>query len=154
LSAKLYPPPSHAGPGPEGGSRRPILVVDDDAANRTAIRNVLEEEGYEVAEAANGQEAHDRLVSPDSAFPALMLLDLSMPEMTGWELLEIIKRDMRLAPLPVVLLSGIDPRLAALHDDEIAGFLRKPYNASQLLAIVERCANHAPGGISGAPRSV
>jgi CheY-like chemotaxis protein len=76
-----------------------------------------------------------------------VLLNLSMPNMTGWDVIAVMRRDVRLALTPVVLLSGIDPQLSAHKHKTIAAYLRKPYDSAQLLAVV---AEHArvPGDVA------
>jgi CheY-like chemotaxis protein len=120
--------------------RRAVLVVDDDPEHRASVRDVLEDEGYAVAEAANGKEALDYLTDGRGE-PALILLNLQMPVMTGWELLAARKRHTRLATIPVVVASGHSARLSAASHGSVAGFLRKPYGPAALLTAVSR---HAP----------
>ena len=80
-----------------------ILVVDDDEDCRAALREVLEEDGLSVIEAANGQAALDYLVSHD--VPSLIILDVVMPVISGWQLLTILRNYYRLSRIPVLMLS-------------------------------------------------
>jgi CheY-like chemotaxis protein len=87
-----------------GSSEEPvILVVDDDAISRETLAGLLSKKGYSVASAENGRQALDYL---RSSTPALILLDLMMPVMSGWEFLALKKTDPRLEPLPVVVMTG------------------------------------------------
>jgi CheY-like chemotaxis protein len=112
-----------------------VLVVDDDEDNRGALRDVLELRGYAVSEAANGRLALEHMLSVEE--PSLVILDLEMPIMTGAELVGIMKRDPRLAAIPVVILSGSSKSdLPVEHD--VVGFLEKPCNARALLELVRK----------------
>jgi CheY-like chemotaxis protein len=140
-------PSDEDGPTATRGDARRILVVDDDRNHRRDVRDVLEDEGYEVVEAENGQEALNYLIGRRSFSPALVLLDLSMPAMTGWELLAIMRSYLRLSAIPVVLLSGLDPQLDPVKHGAIAAFLKKPYDVAQLLEVVGK--HSQPSGSAG-----
>jgi CheY-like chemotaxis protein len=107
-----------------------ILVVDDDTAIREALRDVLVDAGYDVIVAADGRQALG-LMTPR---PALLVVDLMMPELDGWELIDELQRTAPLADIPVCVLSAIathaPPRTSAV--------LRKPVNLDELLATVGR----------------
>src|SRR3982074_3818832 len=90
-----------------GSARSPnknILVVEDDPDIRAALTQILSDDGYAVATAANGQEAIDHLrrTSP----PALILLDLMMPVMDGWQFRSHQKQDPALKSIPVVIVTA------------------------------------------------
>jgi CheY-like chemotaxis protein len=116
--------------------QRTILVVDDDEDIRSALRAVLEGDGYEVVEAADGTAALAYLVGPDALLPALIVLDLMMPQMSGWEFLSIVKSYVRLAKVPIVVVSAVHPSLAALHRGSVTAALMKPCDHDELLAVV------------------
>jgi CheY-like chemotaxis protein len=84
---------------------RKVLVVEDDHLIREAIAEALDEEGFEVVEAANGREALEKLHAQPGA--SLVLLDLMMPVMDGWRFREAQLRDPELANIPVVVLSAV-----------------------------------------------
>jgi CheY-like chemotaxis protein len=109
-----------------------ILVVDDDVDIRDAITVVLQGEGYRVASAANGRDALDYLHR--SAPPDLVLLDLMMPVMDGWQFRREQKRDPALASIPVVVISSAASTLSL----GVADFLQKPVAFDQLLNTVRR----------------
>ncbi len=111
---------------------RKILVVEDDADLADAIVEVLTEGGYRVMYARDGARALGLL---ESEAPDLILLDLMMPGMNGWEFREHQARDRRLSEIPVLILSALDH---AEHGIEAAGFLRKPVTPEQLLEAVDR----------------
>jgi len=80
-----------------------LLVVDDDATHRSLICELLEEMGYHTSQAANGREALECL---EVNIPDAVLLDLRMPVMSGWGLLEALKGMPRMRNLPVIIISG------------------------------------------------
>jgi hypothetical protein len=84
---------------------RTVLVVDDDTVTRTLMRRMVEREGFEVVEATNGREALARI---EARAPQLVLLDLMMPEMDGFELVATLRRDPRWGSLPVVVVTAKD----------------------------------------------
>ena len=108
-----------------------VLVVEDDDDIREIIAEVLEREGYAVAQAANGKEALDFLRGEER--PCIMLLDLMMPVLSGPELLEIIAEDTSLASLPVIVVSAIADRGSA---PGVRRFLRKPVSSEVLREVV------------------
>jgi CheY-like chemotaxis protein len=85
-------------------SSEQILVVENHNATRDVMRHLLEAEGYRVTCAANGHEALERLHTGGS--PCVILLDLSMPVMDGWQFSHELRHDPQLAPIPVVVISG------------------------------------------------
>ena len=84
---------------------RPVLIVDDDEATRGVLRRMLEGEGWPVVEAENGIAALDRISDVE---PALVLLDLMMPEMDGFEFLEVLRGNNECRTVPVVVLTAKD----------------------------------------------
>ncbi len=116
----------------------PILIVDDDIDHRIACREFLETHGYAVQEAGDGRKALARLVDGNEAQPCLLLLDLSMPLMDGWQLLAIMKSYLRLHSIPVILISAEEPRLDPVQHGAIAAYLRKPCDCEDLLALVRK----------------
>jgi CheY-like chemotaxis protein len=109
-----------------------ILVVDDDVDIRDTLHSILEEEGYSVECAANGNEA---LSSLRAARPCLILLDLMMPEMNGWDFHAHKQQDPQLADIPVLVISASES-LQSL--DHTVGFIRKPLSLEDLLDVVEK----------------
>jgi CheY-like chemotaxis protein len=80
-----------------------VLVVEDDDSTRTLVRRTLEKEGWAVAEAENGRVALERL---SEERPALVLLDLMMPEMDGFEFLEAVRTREETSTIPIVVLTA------------------------------------------------
>jgi CheY-like chemotaxis protein len=115
---------------------REVLVVDDDFEIRDVLSQLLEEEGYRVQSAANGQEAIGRLRA--GATPCVILLDLMMPVMNGWQFRSEQAADPALAQIPVVVISAsrnIDEKALAL---DAADLLHKPLELDHLLDVVSR----------------
>lgn len=117
-------------------SKHHVLVVDDHTDTREFVCELLRAEGYAVAEAENGKVALAFLVAEVEREPCLIILDLEMPVMTGWELLVVIRDHHRLSQIPVLVTSGSKIRLDELPRSSVVGFLRKPYALDELLAKV------------------
>lgn len=115
----------------------PVLIVDDDDELRDTLAEALSVEGYDVTVASNGREALDRLATnlKDNQLPSVVLLDLLMPVMNGWEFCAAVKGDPATAQIPIVGMSGAvsrdpeSPYFIAVDD-----FLAKPINLPELLA--------------------
>ncbi len=108
-----------------------ILVVDDDAISCETIAELLSKNGYSVASAENGRQALDYL---GRSTPALILLDLMMPVMSGWEFLAVKKTDPRLKPLPVVVMTGS----GLANDINAQAVLHKPIDFGILIRVVKQ----------------
>lgn len=108
-----------------------ILVVDDDPVDRILLRKILSK-NYIVTEASNGKEALDLARSEK---PALILMDIMMPEIDGYSACCMIKRDPLTAEIPVVMLTGLKSELNIRFADEMgaSGYLTKPFNQQELL---------------------
>jgi serine/threonine protein kinase len=120
---------------PFTGVARPlVLVVDDDPSVREALRMALEGEGYPVRCAANGLEGLQQLRA--APLPGLILLDLMMPVMDGWQFLHERQRDPRLAAVPVVVISAASTSLAQALALGAADCLQKPVGLDELTAKV------------------
>jgi CheY-like chemotaxis protein len=113
-----------------------LLVVEDDADHREVMRDVLEDEGYRVDTAIHGRAALSRLASGPP--PDLILLDLMMPEMDGWEFMAALKARPDWASIPVVVTSQGGSRVLSSAPVS-AGYLAKPLDRSQLLQTVACC---------------
>ena len=130
-------------------SAPPILVVEDDREQRETLCAMLELEGFRHAEAANGREALDYL--NESRAPCLVLLDLEMPVMYGWEFRVNQLADERLSRIPVVVVTANDGGLAKRFPG-VEGFLWKPLKFEKLVTVLDRlCSqkNRAAGDYAG-----
>jgi CheY-like chemotaxis protein len=105
-----------------------VLVVDDDAEIRETLTQLLQQEGYTVLRAENGVQALEQL---RAGHPDVMLLDLMMPVMSGWELLELLQENADLARIPVIVVSAMSAPGACEH-------LAKPIDLDRLLSTVSR----------------
>jgi DNA-binding response OmpR family regulator len=130
--------------------RTDVLIVEDDEDIRADLAAILRIKGFHVHGAANGREALDLLRAKPSAPPCVIVLDLMMPVMNGWELRAALKADARLAPVPVIIMSGagrIEDNSPSL---DAAAILVKPFELARLLELVGRyCGRHEH---SAAPR--
>ena len=110
-----------------------ILLAEDDDDLREAMLDTLQDAGYRVAAVANGQETLEWLHDTER-LPALILLDLMMPVMDGWQFREVQSKDAKASLVPVVVLSamGSHPTIEAVE------YLKKPTKVAPLLALVER----------------
>lgn len=111
----------------------PILVVDDDASIRSTVSEILEMEGYDVRVAENGAVALDEI---ERSQPGLMLLDMRMPVLSGWDVAARLKQQH--IDLPIVVMTAAQD--AQRWCDEIGGAacVPKPFDLLELLAVVER----------------
>jgi excisionase family DNA binding protein len=118
-----------SGPGPRGGGPL-VLVVDDDARLREFVRVNLEMEGYTVREAASADEA---LAALEDQAPQLVLLDVVMPGVDGWQMLQRMQE--RHGSIPVIMFSGkVDDESAADAEQRGArAFVGKPFDPQQLI---------------------
>src|SRR4051812_26885737 len=117
-----------------GSNRRRILVVEDDPEILGALSGLLEEEGYDVQSVSDARDALQRLRSGPA--PEVIILDLMMPGMDGWEFRTIQRADPSLSSIPVVAISADTSAKAAAID--ATSFLRKPFRFADLLATVEK----------------
>ena len=114
---------------------RKVLVIDDDDDLCDTLRELLEEHGHAVACASNGRQALD-LLHAASPLPDVILLDLMMPVMNGWDFRGVQKRDPALASIPVVVITATGSareRVGLMGVEEI---LLKPIHLDQLLAVI------------------
>jgi CheY-like chemotaxis protein len=110
-----------------------VLVVEDDVRASEALAELLEAHGYAVARAYNGAEAFD-LATKASPPPCLILLDLLMPVMDGWEFLRRKKGEAALANVPVIVLSALSSAIPS----GVAAFIPKPVDVRRLISLVQQ----------------
>jgi two-component system response regulator CpxR len=118
--------------------KKTILLVEDDLDIRDLLQDYLEERGYDVVPAGTGKQAIDFLTLDPQSPPDIVILDLMMPIMTGWQVLEEIRREPRLLHVPVLVLT------AAARDKPTgaAALFRKPF---RLEALVEAVRSYLEG---------
>src|SRR3954469_17891998 len=123
---------------------RTLLLVEDDLDVRDTLQDLLEEEGFDVIPAANGKQAIDFLTLNDPPGADLVILDLMMPMVSGWQVLERMAHDPRLIRIPVIVV-----RAAAREKPPRAyTFLRKPFTLDMLSGAVRDCLAPPAGGAS------
>jgi CheY-like chemotaxis protein len=123
-------------------SGKRILLVEDDDATRSLLTATLEAAGYTVRGAADGQQALDLLHTAPP--PDLILLDLMMPGLDGWEFRRRQAEDPALRRIPVIVLSAAGAGLDELADG-VADFLHKPVDSDLLVETVRRhCPSPSP----------
>jgi two-component system, cell cycle response regulator len=120
------------------GVRGRILIVDDTALNRAILGRALHGQGHEVVEAGNGRAALEVLAAAGGRSIDVVLLDIEMPEMDGYETLRRMKADPGLRDLPVIVISAVDELESIVRCIEMgaADYLPKPFNAAILRARV------------------
>jgi two-component system, chemotaxis family, chemotaxis protein CheY len=126
-------------PSTSARSHCPVLIVEDDADLREMMAQLLTLEGFQAFSVPNGRAALEYMHhTPD--MPDVILLDLMMPVMDGWEFRRHQQQDPKLAPIPVVVLSALDPSRAG--DIAPDAFLKKPLDFDRLLQIVREHCGH------------
>jgi two-component system chemotaxis response regulator CheY len=108
-----------------------VLLVDDDEELRATVGAVLQAEGFEVLEARNGLHALQQLMR--TPLPGVILLDLTMPVMTGFELLDLKSQDPRIRAIPVIGVTAYD-KVSAIPG--VVAVVRKPFDLAQLLEVL------------------
>jgi DNA-binding response OmpR family regulator len=125
-----------------------VMLVDDDAAVRSAVSGALAGEGYDVSCLGDAEEAlRQALAEP----PSLVLLDVTMPRLDGWELCEILRRQSQTREVPVLFITGrtdVRDRITAM---QVGGtdFISKPFHAKDLRAKVRALVGRDTGGAIG-----
>ena len=129
-------------------NRPRVMLVDDDAAVRLAVSGALAGEGYDVDCIGDAEEAlRQALAEP----PSVVLLDVTMPRLDGWELCEILRRQSQTREVPVLFLTGrtdVRDRITAM---QVGGtdFISKPFHAKDLRAKVRALVGRETGGAIG-----
>lgn len=109
-----------------------VLIVEDDDGAREALSDCLELEGFKVASARNGKEALDYLHR--SPPPRVILLDLFMPVMTGWEFRAAQKNDAAIADIPVVVVTAFGAAVTQKIDADLV--MHKPLDLDLLVSVI------------------
>jgi two-component system, sensor histidine kinase ChiS len=116
-------------------SSNQVLIVDDDAAILEMIAELLSYEGYMVVTCSEGRQAVAfARITP----PALILLDLMMPEMSGWQVISTLRSSPQTKTIPVVLLSARRDLADAARELKVAAYLEKPFDLEELLDLVRQ----------------
>jgi two-component system response regulator CpxR len=119
------------------GKAQCVLVVDDDPSIRRMIVAALKRDGYTFCEAPNGKEALEMM---RKEHPNVVVLDLMMPVLSGWDVLQARELEPELKQIPVIVISANRaPEVATAVDKGICAFLPKPFDIGALSALVRSC---------------
>lgn len=150
LAAWVSPSSAVRGPSPSSIVGTPmsmplLLVADDVPDNRVILATLLEFHGYAVQQAQNGSEA---VLLAGRAPPSLILMDIEMPVMDGWEAARLLKHDARTAAIPIVALTAADLRsdFRRLSTGGFCGYLQKPFSPHRILDVVRLCLRASEEG--------
>ncbi len=122
-------------PSPMSDQPHSILIVDDEPANLILLEELLQAEGYQILSATSGGEA---IEAAKTSFPDLVLLDVMMPDMDGFEVCDYFRKDEQLKTIPVIFLTALDDDQSRLRGLELMGddYITKPFNMRLLIAKV------------------
>jgi DNA-binding response OmpR family regulator len=117
--------------------RRKILVVEDNPDQLELIRLILEKEGFAIGTAANGTDA---LIKTRSISPDLIILDLMLPGLNGFDICETLRKDPLTASMPIIMLTGLCSEFGRLAGLESGAneFLTKPFKVEELVSKVDK----------------
>ncbi len=121
-----------------------ILVVDDESRMRKLVKDFLSKKGYEVCEASNGEEAIDLFYKNNNDI-SLLILDVMMPKMDGWEVMREIRKTSK---VPVIMLTAKSDESDELHGFDLGAdeYITKPFSPKILVARVEAILRRSQGG--------
>jgi len=117
--------------------KKRILIIDDDASIRSSLEKILTENGYDLAVAANGEDAQAEFAQAD-----LLILDLNLPIQDGWDILGDVSSGYPL--LPVIVITGLADQLDERTIPGASAFLEKPIEVPTLLQTMEHLLNRTP----------
>ncbi|MDM8569843.1 response regulator, partial [Thiotrichales bacterium HSG1] len=115
----------------DGGT---VLIIDDELEVRKVLHNYLTKQGYQVEIAENGEEG---LQMAKKILPDVIILDVMMPKMDGWEVLSYLKSDQELISIPVIILSMMEDKSVA-YSLGASDYLMKPVTREQLFAVLQK----------------
>ncbi|HEY4183711.1 MAG TPA: response regulator [Polyangia bacterium] len=118
-------------------SGKTVLLAEDDQDIRDVVQEVLEERGYDVIPARTGRQALDLLSHDVSSRPDVVILDLMMPIVTGWQVLEQMRLRPDLEKIPVIILTAVSQDMPT----GATAILRKPFDINELLSILKTEVN-------------
>jgi CheY-like chemotaxis protein len=118
-----------------------VLVVDDEPLIAMALEAALEDAGYQVVTAANGQQGLERLA--EAPRPDVVLLDMMMPVMNGPAMLAAMAATPGLDGIPVIVLSSLPEEAVRVRTKDVAAILRKPYTVREVLSAITQALGKA-----------
>ncbi|MCE7948787.1 MAG: response regulator [Chloroflexi bacterium CFX4] len=115
-----------------------LLIAEDDRALANILRIVLQEEGFEVTHCRDGRIAIQTLTEmrDKGALPDIILLDLNMPHVTGWEVAAWLDADPRLGEIPVIVISATEAHGKAAKALHVDAYLVKPFTTDEIIGVV------------------
>ena len=130
-------------------SRARILIADDDPGIRRMLAMTLQKDGYQTADACDGREALDAMRAGQAD---LVLLDLKMPRVTGWQVLTERAGAPELRKIPIIVITAERGDVVAnIPDDRLCALLTKPFELQALRALVKSSLVRAEAGAQGLP---
>ena len=129
------------------------MLVEDDPEVRDVLEDELEDNGYTVIPAANGKQALDFLTLNRPEKADVVILDLMMPMVSGWEVLDHMHANPQLADIPVIVLSAVSlerpetagrPRVPKASTVNVRRFIPKPFSLGQIFDALSRCFEPQP----------
>lgn len=138
--------PRVGSPGTNAASPPLVLVVEDDADHRSLLNAALGGAGYEIAEAEDGSSAIEYLLHNPT--PSIILLDLHMPRVSGWDVLSVMRSYIRLRRIPVIVVTG-QPATVQVPGVSVVGRVQKPVRMPELVTLVRRYVKPAPPPAEG-----
>jgi chemosensory pili system protein ChpA (sensor histidine kinase/response regulator) len=114
-------------------TQKTVMVVEDEPAIRGLLSMTLESENYEVETAGDGREALSKL---EQRAPDVILLDLMLPNMDGWTLIDVLGDDSATDGIPIIVVSAGQPYLG-VGEGGVQAFLSKPFDVDTLLKVLE-----------------
>lgn len=111
------------------------MVIDDDPHIREVITETLSDEGFDVIALGDGREAVSYALRQP---PGLIVLDLMMPKMSGWQVMDVLRTTPQGAAIPIVLVSASRELDQTARTSDVAAHIAKPFDIDTLVAIVER----------------
>jgi len=118
------------------GKNKTILIIDDDAMNREILQELLQMENYHVLLANNGKRG---IESARHNIPDMIILDIKMPDMTGFEVCEVIRNDTETQEIPVLIVTGYDDPTDLERGKQVGanGFLSRPFRAEIFITTIQ-----------------
>jgi CheY-like chemotaxis protein len=133
---------------PERARKRTVLCIEDEPEAISLIKLILERGGFRVIGALNGR---DGLELAREANPDVVLLDLMMPGLDGWEVTRRMKADEALRGIPVIVLTGVDETSEGSRDLQADDYVTKPFAPRDLIRRVQEAVDPAPREAAPAP---
>ncbi|HBR15345.1 MAG TPA: two-component system response regulator [Candidatus Omnitrophica bacterium] len=119
-----------------------ILVVEDEKINISLLRFALREQEYDVAVASNGEEGLEKV---KDAKPDLIILDIVMPGMDGYEFMEELHKIQGGRDIPVIVVTGNETMEDVFHLEGVKGYFIKPVSLTDLVVKIKECLGRNPG---------